>query len=435
MKPMKEPKLNIAKRITRQMIERYRRTKKNSISSETNIIFYVLKTLKIMLEFSVKTRIRNWIRNAPLRNIILLESMNGMDSNVGAVFNEMIRQEYNRKYKLVWLVDDVKKFEKVKIKNVFFQKLYSSATLKEYSNMYQAKYIIWEDKVINKVRENQISIYLTHGILGAKNVKGIINLPDDLDHALCTSEKMFPFVSDQFGVSLEKLFVCGMPRNDDLSLCQLDVKRVKQPFSYMKTIVWMPTFRQLDKSNRKDSCKDFNLGIPIFNDLKQFNNLESFLKKNNVLLIIKMHPRQRLDVVKIKESENIKILSHDYFSQNKINLYGVLGGADALITDYSSIAFEYLLTERQIAFTVDDLLDYKLAFKDDPTLPENYSYLFKPGMKIKNESDFLCFIQNVIDGNDEFAGLRQEAKDYFHQFQDFENRKRVLKILKKKVGL
>ncbi|MDF2557761.1 MAG: Eps7I [Bacillales bacterium] len=375
------------------------------------------------------------IRQLPLQNIILMESMNGMDSNTGALFNEMIRQGYNEKYKIVWLVDDIEKFKNIKIKNVTFQKMYEEKTLLQFSNLNRAKFLIWDDKPISKKHSNQCSIYLSHGILGAKNVKGIINMPDDLDLALVTSEKMFRFVSDQIGVSVEKLFVCGMPRNDDVSLCQTDVKKIVEPITFKKTIVWMPTFRQSNKGDRNDSSMDFNLGIPVFKNLEQFNYLVSFLKKNNVLLLIKMHPRQRLDIVKIKDTENIKLLPHSYFLENQINLYGVLGGADALITDYSSIAFEYLLTDRQIAFTEDDLSNYKLAFKDEPTLPKEYAKLSKPGMKIKNEDDFLCFIQNVIDGNDEFVSMRQDAKDFYHQFPDFENRTRLLEILKEKVGL
>ena len=42
-----------------------------------------------------------------------------------------------------------------------------------------------------------------------------------------------------------------------------------------------------------------------------------------------------------------------------LSVYALLRNADALITDYSSAYFDYMLLNRPIAFTVEDIEEYR----------------------------------------------------------------------------
>ena len=45
-----------------------------------------------------------FLRSKPLKDIIMIESHNDFDSNGGAFYNYLIQNEYNKKYKIVWLI-------------------------------------------------------------------------------------------------------------------------------------------------------------------------------------------------------------------------------------------------------------------------------------------------------------------------------------------
>lgn len=48
---------------------------------------------------------------------------------------------------------------------------------------------------------------------------------------------------------------------------------------------------------RNDSLLDFEYGIPLINTEKDFCEINDILKKNNTLLIIKIHPKQDIDTI------------------------------------------------------------------------------------------------------------------------------------------
>ena len=45
-----------------------------------------------------------FLRKKPLKDIIVIESHNDFDSNGGAFYNYLIKNGYNRKYKIVWAI-------------------------------------------------------------------------------------------------------------------------------------------------------------------------------------------------------------------------------------------------------------------------------------------------------------------------------------------
>ena len=58
------------------------------------------------------------------------------------------------------------------------------------------------------------------------------------------------------------------------------------------------------------------------------------------------------------EFSNIKIIKSKEFMQYPINLYELLGNIDLLLTDFSSVYIDFLLTLKPIAFLFDDFDDY-----------------------------------------------------------------------------
>ena len=56
----------------------------------------------------MKEKIVKFVDNIlPLNcHAVAFDSLNGMDCNSGAVYDYMIKNGYNKKYKIIWIVDD-----------------------------------------------------------------------------------------------------------------------------------------------------------------------------------------------------------------------------------------------------------------------------------------------------------------------------------------
>ncbi len=105
---------------------------------------------------------------------------------------------------------------------------------------------------------------------------------------------------------------------------------------YKKAIIYLPTFREKGENNLKK----------IIN----FDDLNKKLKKQNILIIIKQHPN-----IKINMNENF---SNILFLKSSIDVYLILPFTDMLITDYSSIFFDYALLNKPIIFFPYDKEEY-----------------------------------------------------------------------------
>ena len=98
---------------------------------------------------------------------------------------------------------------------------------------------------------------------------------------------------------------------------------------------------------------------------------------------------------------------------------------DAMITDYSSIYWDYLVLDRPIGFTEDDAEDYGKGrgfIMDDP---EKY----KPGMKLKTIDDFYKFVDDLAAGVDDYKEQRKEMNEYGNPVTDGQSCRRALECV------
>ncbi len=171
------------------------------------------------------------------------------------------------------------------------------------------------------------------------------------DCILAPSPKLVSLFSGAFRMLEGKIFVGPYPRNEVLKISadQLadfidkyespDFKEVVAHIQQFKSaIIYMPTFR--------DDSPDFmNLAIPNFEKL---NNL---CKKTNTLFLIKAHIHTVFNV-NVSAFSNIQNLS------SNIDIYPLLPYTHALISDYSSIIFDYSLLDKKIIFYAFDKDEY-----------------------------------------------------------------------------
>jgi len=199
-------------------------------------------------------------------------------------------------------------------------------------------------------------VQLWHG-LPYKALSGNIHYPDICDDAFISSsswfnEHIFPTI-----FRAKRYLDYGYPRNDVFS--QLPQERDwinAEPLSRLthiqnttgSIIVYAPTYRDWGDND-----------YPL--DLDKIN---AWCEKNKRSFVLKFHPfisRQFGDAMALPDSENVQALPshpHIYLYPSGKNIYPWLADAETLITDYSSIAYDFLLADKPIIYFQYDKQDY-----------------------------------------------------------------------------
>lgn len=195
----------------------------------------------------------------------------------------------------------------------------------------------------------------------------------------------------------------GQPRNDILLNTAKDITKATNRFEkFSKIILYAPTWRE-----RKDNVNSFKL--------IDFNALNSFCCEHNFLFLVKFHPEEKHDI-KEGQYSNIKILP------KRIDLYETLAHTDVLITDYSSIYFDYLLLNRPIIFFPFDKIDYltnqhNIVYNYDEITPGKQTFTV---YEVINELEKL-----LLKKNDSYASYRDKIIKQFYAFEDNKSRERA----------
>ena len=105
--------------------------------------------------------------------------------------------------------------------------------------------------------------------------------------------------------------------------------------------------------------------------------------------------------------------------------------SDLLITDYSSIYYDYLLADKPIAVTWDDLEDYRR----DPGFAVDLDVFMKGAVKAYNVEELITFIQDVASGRDTLKAERCEIRDIVNYSTDGKNTERVADYIIKQLNV
>jgi len=387
----------------------------------------IIHLLVVIYQYKIDIGIRYLLnlifKRMPLKNYIVIESHNDFDNNGGAFYDYLVSNHYNRNYKIIWILKNRLVTELPE--NVLAFCSYRPSMRKDYY-LVRAKYFTADNDIFEKIRSDQRSYYFTHGAFSLKNVHGLIDIPHSVDYVLSPSSNADKIESSQFNMEYpsRRYLHLGFPANDVLfNGSSNELKKITN-LVYNKVILWMPTFRRGGGFQRNDSTVSEPLGVPLITSGEMLKQLDSDLHRKNVLLVIKLHPKQAIapDEI-IQDTENIKVLTGEKIKQLSIDNYRLMKCADALISDYSSVVYSYLLLNRPIGFVFSDLKGYKLGLINADT---NF---LTPGRKILSFSDFKRFIDNVVDDKDDYIEKRTEVLSWLYEYVDGDSSKRIAEYM------
>ncbi len=358
-----------------------------------------------------------------LQNVIILEAEPGTRDNTQAVFLEMLRRGWDARYRFVLASKTPQSLAHWNSKRITVVQRPRDGDnwivfLRFQMIKLRAVIILDENTQIRKGMSITKHVFLTHGS-PLKDTRGYYSCMPDTDYALCQSEYLRPIVSKGSVVPSDRRVILGMPRNDRLFDSEVSMEALFGE-RYKKVVVWYPTFRQ--HKVRGSVPGTSGAAIPIIHKAESAQRINEIAAKYDVLLLVKPHPAQDLSTVTALDLDHLKVITDDFFIQHGITSYTFLGKTDALITDYSSVLYDYLLTRKPIALAQEDYEEYEknIGFVIDMNL------LRSCAVNLLTAEDFEPFFRDLVAGNDPLREKRDELMHLTNQYTDGNSAKRVV---------
>jgi CDP-glycerol glycerophosphotransferase len=255
----------------------------------------------------------------------------------------------------VWFVTNIRQTASIPslryVKLNTLKMMYEAATAEMW--IFNTRSELWMRK-----RKGQFYIQTWHGGLGIKSTEADLGnkiFPGYLRAAKADSKKADLFISNsKYGTNKYRkafwyngeILECGFPRNDIFYSQQTTEKRLRLLSSLgikedIKLAIYAPTFR------KSHTTEQMNLDIS--------NLLRSLTERFGGAwhLLIRLHP---LDI-NLGLSLNQK--NQDCTDIGAISdVYDILPFCDTLISDYSSIMFDYMMTGKPVFIYAPDILEY-----------------------------------------------------------------------------
>ncbi|MBY7701401.1 CDP-glycerol glycerophosphotransferase family protein [Vibrio harveyi] len=205
-------------------------------------------------------------------------------------------------------------------------------------------------------------------------------------YLLSSSDNIASKLSNAFSISRDRVLEIGYPRNDLFFSCSNEkMQEIKNELGLpkrKKVILYAPTFRD------GNSKFDLNLDLDVLN--KKLGN--------DYIFLIRMHSNIKRSSM-LSYEKNIIDVSNYHDVQNLMLI------SDVLVTDYSSLFFDYAILKRKMIFYAYDLEEYESVCRG---FYYNYKE-FVPGDLVYNQNELIDSIfdesfdlQRVIDFNREF---------------------------------
>lgn len=302
---------------------------------------------------------------------ILFSTFNGKSyaDSPKAIYLFLLNNENYNDYKFIWTLKELEKHE-------FLAENERTTIVKQGTKDYErslakAKYWIFNYRVADHQypKKNQIYVQCWHGTplkrLGydLQNTDNVLNTKSEIRFKYRTDAKKFKYILSPSKFATEKFISAwnlkklkkencviekGYPRNDFLyNYTKEDIQNIRKKLGIenvnKKIILYAPTWRD----NQHQSGVGYTYKTEV-----DFDKLKKELEKDYIILF-----RAHYLVANEFNFENYKGFIYDVSKVDDINELYVI--SDILITDYSSVFFDYANLKRPIIFYMYDLEEYK----------------------------------------------------------------------------
>ena len=354
---------------------------------------------------------------------ILFQTEGDFWDNGRALYEYLINRHYNEKYVIIWLVNQPELYRRHIKRNVLFIKS-NSFCVKDimFESLYliTSKYLFFTHRGFKQRRKNQVVINLWHGSVPMKAMQKKPVLWKYFDYQLCPSWNAADRMKLFTGVKKHQVLICSDCRLDlffDSCNSKLfDFLNIKDE----KLILVMPTFK---KCKKWQDGKILPYILPMINFQEELEELNDFCVEQNLKIVIKVHHLEDTTYIKQLSFSHLIVVKDEELQNVDIQLYELVGKADALISDFSSIVYDFMLLNKPIGYMLSEMDSYKRGFIVDNIESEMC------GEKIYTLEDLKKFIFQVKLGKDTFKEQREKMVDFFYENKEGNNCKHLIEIL------
>lgn len=238
--------------------------------------------------------------------------------------------------------------------------------------------------------------------------KTITTLPNL--YTVSASKFFTPFLKSAFGLEEKHILPLGLPRIDALFYGKKEhlINTIRSRFPNCRIVLYMPTFRTGAWTKRpfEPFCEKYE-----FNESRFMN----FLNQQNVVFLYKPHFYD-LNLMTNSNHKNRFIMIND---DDYEELYNFVGQVDILITDYSSIYFDFIVTRKPVILAPFDLDEYLATCRS-----HYFDYEELEGERAWNWKD----VESIIS-NKNYKTISNEKLKQFAEFNDGNSCERLFKYL------
>jgi len=263
------------------------------------------------------------------------------------------------------------------------------------------------------------AVFYTHGLYGNPRLapsRTVVNLwhghgikrvdyPGYATHLVVPTRMHAETRASAFRVDPSNVLIALPPRASRLGTPAATSSLKSLGLSGKPFVVWMPTYRKAAvKEGANDGWVSSTENVGGVSTAEAIRSGFDVLRARGIEVIVNAHPADTAN----RDVPGAISISSNLLTASRTTLYNVLGASAALITDYSSVWFEYIATRRPIAYFMPDKADYVTTRGLVPS--DALDWL--PGPELHTDDDFSRLADEILSGKC-FERLRARSSDHF----------------------
>ncbi|WP_170384201.1 CDP-glycerol glycerophosphotransferase family protein [Ruegeria atlantica] len=222
----------------------------------------------------------------------------------------------------------------------------------------------WTDVTSDRHRSRswRIDVFLSHGVYGLKRAARYIDCPPNtpFDVTICSSDWERKVRARLFGVAEHKVLPVGLPKHDTYLEAQ---KNGRDTITHR--VVYMPTWRDWLQAKPTQRATDNHIA-GLSGLITSMPKKDSSGREFALTLVIHKNIKSSLSSFAAAFSEDrVRVVQSD-----EVDLQELLVSSETLITDYSSVFWDFSLTGRKAARYIFDKEVYEWITGEYPEASE-----------------------------------------------------------------
>lgn len=242
-------------------------------------------------------------------------------------------------------------------------------------------------------------IFLQHGII-KDNLTYLYSDNVNIDLFVCSAKPEYEYVRDNFGYKDGVVQMLGLCRYDDLY-------KIERPSG---KILLMPTWRyNLTGKDEKEFCE--SVYYKTYERLLKSEKLHEILEKYDYELLFYPHMEMQKFISCFSDADRVKIVSF-----RDCTVQSLLINSDVLITDFSSVFFDYAYMEKPMIFYQFDKEEFRSQHYSEGYFDYERDAF---GKVVYDENALLLELSRILEKN---AETDAEYLDRIHNFFTLKDR-------------